>query len=230
MDKSAPQSLASGRIPSAILFDLDGTLIDTAPDFARSLNLQRQRYDLPPLPMPQIRSVVSEGSRALAQLGFDLSADHPDLPMRIEELLDLYEANVAVDSRLFKGMTPLLHWLDRQLIPWGIVTNKPRRFTYPLLDALGLNVKSVVCPDDVSQRKPDPESLFLACQQLGANSDQAIYIGDHARDIEAGRRAGMTTIGARYGYLAYPGEAEQWRADHLIDSAADLLQWLQERL
>ncbi len=216
------------RQPEAVFFDLDGTLADTAPDFVRCLNLQRQLHDLPPLPAEQIRAVVSNGARALVQLGFDLAPEAPDFQERHSELLDLYRDNLAVETRLFPGMVDVLAWLEARTIPWGVVTNKPRSFTLPLMEGLGLLERcgSVVCPDDVSQRKPHPESLFMACKEVGAPAAGSVYVGDHLRDIEAGRAAGMRTVAARYGYIADPEEIPSWQADHIIDHAGELIRWL----
>ncbi|WP_165854922.1 HAD-IA family hydrolase [Marinobacter sp. JSM 1782161] len=217
--------------PRAVLFDLDGTLIDTAPDFVRCLNAVRTRYRLPHLPEDVIREAVSDGARAMIQVGFDLTPDDDDYFDRHSEFLDMYESEIAVDTRLFPGMEDLLGWLEDSGIAWGIVTNKPRRFSVPLLHALDLHDRcdALVCPDDVDQRKPHPESLFLASELLQVPPPQCIYVGDHIRDIEAGRRAGMITIAARYGYVRHPGEIGEWQADYIIDSAAQLLSLLQGR-
>ena len=156
--------------PSAVLFDLDGTLLDTAPDFIRCLNQLRQHHGLAPLPPEHIRRSVSNGARAMIRVGFGLEPDHPDYLEKHTAFLDLYETGVAVETRLFEGMDTLLQALEQRHIPWGIVTNKPVRFAAPLVEALGLDQRCsvLVCPDHVSQRKPHPEALILACRQLGA--------------------------------------------------------------
>lgn len=217
--------------PNAVLFDLDGTLIDTAPDFVRCLNAVRERYNLPHLPEPEIREAVSDGARAMIQVGFGLSPDDEDYFDRHSEFLDLYESEVAVETRLFPKMDAVLAWLEEKRIPWGIVTNKPRRFSVPLLHALDLSDRcdTLICPDDVTERKPHPESLLLATELLNVEPKNCIYIGDHVRDIEAGRRAGMTTIAARYGYVRHPGSIKDWQADYIVDSAGHLLDLLQNR-
>lgn len=214
--------------PNAVLFDLDGTLIDTAPDFVRCLNAVRRRYKLPHLPEPEIREAVSDGARAMIHVGFGLSPEDDDYFDRHSEFLDLYESEIAVETRLFPGMDELLGWLEDEHIAWGIVTNKPRRFSVPLLHALDLSDRcdALVCPDDVSERKPHPESLLLASHLLQVEPTGCIYVGDHIRDIEAGRRAGMTTIAARYGYIKHPGTIPDWKADFVIDSATHLLTML----
>ncbi|WP_246069512.1 HAD family hydrolase [Marinobacter piscensis] len=214
--------------PSAVLFDLDGTLIDTAPDFIRCLNLLRQQHGLSALPAEQIRRSVSDGARAMIRVGFGLEPEHPDFSGKHTAFLDLYEAGVAVETRLFEGMNPLLLSLEQRGIPWGIVTNKPERFAAPLIQALGLadRCASLVCPDHVTDRKPHPESLFLACTQIGAAPEQTVYVGDHQRDIEAGRNARMKTIAVRYGYIEEPETVDLWQADIVADTVSDLAKLL----
>ncbi|MCG8518503.1 MAG: phosphoglycolate phosphatase [Pseudomonadales bacterium] len=218
------------RRPSTVLFDLDGTLIDTAPDFIRCLNLLRQQRGLPALPAEQIRRSVSNGARAMIDVGFGLGPDDQDYLEHHSAFLDLYEDGVAEETTLFPGMEELLVWLEGEGIPWGIVTNKPARFTTPLLAALALDDRcaAVVCPDHVSQRKPHPEAILLACRQLNVVPDHGIYVGDHRRDIEAGRNAGMTTIAVRYGYIEQPEEVDLWQADEVaatVDELAKLIQY-----
>ena len=215
--------------PAAVLFDLDGTLIDTAPDFIRCLNQLRQQHGLAALPAEQIRPSVSNGARAMIRIGFGLEPEHPDYLAKHSAFLDLYEAGVAVETTLFEGMDGLLTALETRNIPWGIVTNKPARFAVPLIDALGLADRcgALVCPDHVAERKPHPESLFLACRQIQAEPIKSIYVGDHERDIEAGRNAGMRTIAVRYGYLEQPEAIDLWQADVIADTVSDLAKLLQ---
>lgn len=215
--------------PSAVLFDLDGTLIDTAPDFIRCLNQLRQQHGLTPLPAAHIRRSVSNGARAMVRVGFGLEPEHPDYLAKHTAFLDLYEEGVAVETRLFEGMDPILLGLEQRGIPWGIVTNKPVRFAAPLVQALGLAQRcaAVICPDHVAERKPHPEALFLACDQIGVAPSQAIYVGDHERDIEAGRNAGMKTIAVRYGYIEEPASVDHWQADIIADTVSDLAKLLQ---
>lgn len=215
--------------PSTVLFDLDGTLIDTAPDFILCLNQLRQQHGLPNLPADDIRPSVSNGARAMVRVGFGLEPEHPDYLARHTAFLDLYEAGLAIETRLFEGMSTLLQSLESRNIPWGIVTNKPARFASPLIQALGLAERcaSLICPDHVAQRKPNPEPLFLACQQIGADPARAIYVGDHERDIEAGRNAGMKTIAVRYGYIEAPETVDLWQADIVANTVTDLAKLLQ---
>lgn len=218
MSRSIPDS------PSTVLFDLDGTLMDTAPDFIRCLNQLRARYDLPPLPDQAIRPSVSSGARAMIRVGFELTPEDVGYSERHSAFLDLYEAGVAEETRLFAGMEAILVWLERKQIPWGIVTNKPSRFTLPLLEALALDRRcaSVVCPDHVVQRKPHPESLLLACRQMAVLPRHGVYVGDHLRDIQAGQEAGMVTIAAGYGYIEPADAIESWQADHTVSEVAQL--------
>jgi len=215
--------------PSAVLFDLDGTLIDTAPDFIWCLNTQRARHGLAPMDAARIRGTVSNGARALVELGFGLTPDMPDYKAIHSELLDIYLDHLAVDTVLFPGMEEVLAHLEQQQIPWGIVTNKPRRFTEPLLVGLNLDRRCqvTVCPDDVAQRKPHPESLLKAAKTIQAVPEKAFYVGDHERDIVAGRAAAMKTVAARYGYIADPLEIPGWQADHIIDHGNELLALIQ---
>ncbi len=221
--------MKTDALPSAVLFDLDGTLIDTAPDFIRCLNMLRQQHKLEALPAEHIRRSVSNGARAMIRVGFGLAPEHPDYLEKHTAFLDLYEAGVAIETTLFEGMDELLRDLESRSIPWGIVTNKPARFAIPLIEALGLAERcaTLICPDHVTERKPHPEPLFLACREIGAEPKQAIYVGDHERDIEAGRNAGMRTIAVRYGYIEQPESVDLWQADIIVDTVSDLAKLLQ---
>jgi phosphoglycolate phosphatase len=216
----------------AVFFDLDGTLLDTAPDFAKVVNHLRERHGYGPLPFQAIRNTVSQGARALITLAFSLQEDADGFETLKQELLALYSANLAEQSVLFPGFDALLYWLDEQNIIWGIVTNKPRAFTDPILKAFQLTDRchSVVCPDDVHQTKPHPEPLLLAAKQAGCHPRQAVYVGDHRRDIEAGQAAGMTTIAAGYGYIDPCDPADSWQADHLVEDSLDLQKLLENTL
>ena len=212
---------------AAVLFDLDGTLIDTAPDFIRIVRKLCAEDGIPEPSAAQIRSQVSEGARAMVRL------IHPELPLADPALLtyrqrflDEYAQQIAVDTVFFDGMAALLDSLEQRHIAWGIVTNKPRYLSERLLIALGLQQRCavLVCPEDVQHAKPDPEPMFLAANQLGIAADQIIYVGDHPRDIDAGRAAQMPTILAAYGYLP-PERAHDlndWQADHVVADVAEL--------
>jgi len=214
---------------AAVLFDLDGTLIDTAPDFIRCLNHLRVEEGMQPLPSAEIRKHVSSGARAMVALGFGVHPGDADYRRHHSAFLDLYEANVAVETCLFDGFEPLLRNLEDRGIPWGIVTNKPARFALPLIAGLNLaeRCKTLICPDHVSQRKPHPEALWLAAAQLDVVPAETFYVGDHPRDIEAGNAAGMTTVAVRFGYLNDPTDADTWEADYVVDTVQDLAKLLQ---
>jgi phosphoglycolate phosphatase len=216
--------------PETVLFDLDGTLLDTAPDFILVLNALRQEYDLNPLPDEQIRNTVSNGARALVTLGFGVNEGDKGFEIYREKLLSAYLDQLGQASRLFPGMNDLLEALEGENIPWGIVTNKPSRFTIPLLEALSLSqrCKALVCADQVTKPKPHPESLLKACSIVSAKPEKSIYVGDHRRDIEAGHSAKMTTITALFGYISEHDKPESWRATFQANSAADIYKYIFE--
>lgn len=209
-------------MPSAVLFDLDGTLVDTAPDFFAVVNDLRQESDLPHIAHSSIRQQVSNGGSALTRLTWQIELDHPEFDYYRQQLLARYEQHIGSASALFPGFEQVLSDLQAAGIHWGIVTNKPRRYTELLLERLPLDCPIVVCPDDVSRAKPDPEPLLLAASQLEVSASQCWYVGDHQRDIDAGQAAGMFTLGCRFGYLAEPAEADQWGADAVLDTALEL--------
>lgn len=214
---------------NAVLFDLDGTLLDTAPDFFVVVNQLCQRHGWPQQDYPSIRNTVSHGSRALITLVSGIEAHEPVFESLRDELLALYINHIAVKTTFFDGMEAVIDWLESENIHWGIVTNKPRLYTELLLEQLQLSQRcsTVVCPDDVSATKPDPEPLFLACQQLNIAPANTLYVGDHRRDIEAGQRAGMQTVAANYGYIDHSDPAASWGASHFVEHASELLPLLQ---
>jgi phosphoglycolate phosphatase len=216
----------------AVLFDLDGTLLDTAPDFTLVVNKLLEAHNREALDPLEIRNAVSRGARALVSLAFDITTDHEQFNSLLEELLDLYSENLHVASRPFPGIVELLRFLQQHSLQWGIVTNKPVRFTEPLLAAINLDppCDTVICPDHVQNTKPHPEPLLLACKQLDCDPGQAIYIGDHLRDIEAGRQAGMYTIAATYGYLDQDENVDDWQADAKANSVTQIHQIISQRL
>ena len=211
-----------------MLFDLDGTLLDTAPDFARVLNGMRIEHGLPALPYTRIRATVSHGARALVQLGFGVIDGEPGFAPLRSRLLALYEAGLSLETTPFDGIRALLRGLGERGIAWGVVTNKPHYLARPLMAAMGLEpaAATLVCPEHVSRTKPDPEPLLLACRQLGCAPEAAIYVGDHARDIEAGRRAGMPTVAATWGYLTEDESVADWGADEIARDVPHLQQLL----
>ncbi|HSO07332.1 MAG TPA: HAD hydrolase-like protein [Pelomicrobium sp.] len=209
----------------AVLFDLDGTLADTAPDLAGALNRQRGRRGLAPLPIAQVRPHASAGARGLLAVGFGLKPDDPDFePMR-EEFLALYLERLCEDTRLFPGMSELLDELERRAVSWGVVTNKPARFTVPLLAALGLGSRAgcVVSGDTCAQPKPHPAPLLAASERLAVTPAQCIYLGDDERDTRASLAAGMRSIVACYGYLGNERPWQEWGAEGGIDRPDELI-------
>lgn len=218
-----------------VLFDLDGTLIDTAKDFIRIIQHMAQQQGLERLDDDLIRSQVSEGGRAMVHLLYpNLALDSAELWQYRQQFLDIYEQNICVDTTLFEGMNELLLDLEQRDIAWGIVTNKPRYLTELLLKSLNLTERCavLVCPEDVSKTKPDPEPMYLACKQLDIAPEQCIYVGDHPRDIDAGRNAQMYTILASYGYLPLDRRDDlvSWQADEIVADVATLHQAILKRI
>lgn len=208
-----------------ILFDLDGTLVDTAHDLAYALNLQRERHRLPTLPLEVIRPYASHGSKGLLSVGFDLSPEDDSFPAMREEYLELYDQVLTRKPILFDGVAELLAKLDQKSVRWGVVTNKPRRFTEPLMQNIGLwqRAACVVSGDDATRPKPYPDTLLLACEQANVNPQICWYVGDAERDIQAGKAAGMQTVVALYGYLGEADQPEEWGADRFVNSPLDIL-------
>ncbi len=208
----------------AVLFDLDGTLLDSAKDFYWVIDKMLADRDLPPVDRSSFRQHVSDGARAMICSAFSLPADAQETELLLQEFLALYQQHLMIEATLFSGLDSVLRDLELRKIPWGIVTNKPERFCGTILKRLELQERcaTLVCPEHVSQRKPDPEALLLACRQLQCNPAEALYLGDHERDIEAGRRAGMTTIACSWGYLHSEDDPTQWQADHIIRDTREL--------
>ena len=211
-----------------VLFDLDGTLADTAPDLAMALNQTLERRGKTTLPFDVIRPVVSLGGAAMLELGFGITDSDPGYESLRKEFLDNYYADIANSTILFDGMEQVLGLLELNHLQWGIVTNKPGWLTTPLLSELKLDERPgcVVSGDTLPQRKPHPAPLLHACKLLNQDPGSAVYIGDARRDIEAGINAGMQTVIARYGYISSDEKPETWGADIMIDSPGDLLDWL----
>jgi phosphoglycolate phosphatase len=212
----------------AVLFDLDGTLADTAPDMALTVNAMRARRGLEPVDPRVVRPYVSQGARGMICAAFEMTPEHPDFAAMREEFLDIYAGNLCVGSRLFPGMDDVLESLEERGIAWGVVTNKFERFAKPLIDQLGLGERAavVVGGDTCARAKPFPDSLLHAAQSLGTLPAQTLYIGDDLRDVQAARAAGMPVIVAGYGYLGVGPPAAQWGADGIIDSPAEISDWL----
>jgi len=208
----------------AVLFDLDGTLADTAPDLALAANLLRAEHDLPELPLATLRPHTSSGARGLLRVAFGLSPTDADYPSYVERFLVHYADNLCVNTRLFDGMAPLLEALEAAAIPWGIVTNKQARYTLPLVAALELDQRAccIVSGDTTARAKPAPDPLLFACRTAGLEPAQTVYVGDDLRDIVAGRAAGMPTVATAWGYLGEEIPIEEWGADHIIDHPREL--------
>ena len=211
----------------AILFDLDGTFADTAPDLGYAVNRMRIARGLAPVPEEKTRPVTSSGARGLLSAGFGITPDHADYPAMRDEFLDIYAANLCRETRLFDGMAELIQALESRGLTWGIVTNKAERFALPLMQLLGYGarVACVIGGDTTGKLKPHPAPLFAAARAIGIDPARCIYVGDDARDILAGHAAGMKTIAVRYGYLN-GSDPTTWGADAVIDAPMDVLQQL----
>ncbi|MDX1593722.1 MAG: HAD-IA family hydrolase [Gammaproteobacteria bacterium] len=212
----------------ALLFDLDGTLADTAPDLAGALNALLAELGRPPLPYAAIRPHVSHGARALIRLGLDLGDGDPEFAPLHLRFLEIYRGAIAVETRLFDGMEALLATAEARGIPWGVVTNKPARLTDPLMEALGLTARAgcIVSGDTTAHAKPHPEPMFHASREVGVPPESCLFVGDAERDIEAARRAGMRSLVARFGYIGPDDRPETWGADGQVDSPAEIAAWI----
>ena len=209
-----------------VLFDLDGTLIDTAPDMANALNLLLAEEGKPTLAYEIIRPIVSNGSVALVQLGFGESTAQLD---RLKQrYLDIYLAHLCEQSTLFDGMQELLTHIEQSNMNWGVVTNKPGWLTNPLMQQIGLadRAATIISGDTTKNRKPHPEPMLLASKQAGSEPAQCIYIGDAQRDIEAGNNAGMKTVIALYGYIAASENIDDWQAHHRIQHPREIMEFI----
>ena len=213
---------------SAVLFDLDGTLIDTAPEFIH-IGLQlRAEAGFPPIDAKTIWHSVSNGAIGMVEAALEMPADDPAFEQWRQRFLTLYEASLGDLSHPYPGLPELVAGLDKAGRAWGVVTNKLSRFALPLMNKMPFDpaAGAVVTPDHVDQPKPDPEAILLACEQLSCDPTETLFIGDHLRDIEAGRGAGCFTLAAAYGYLA-PGEAaSSWQADAVAESSRGLAEMI----
>lgn len=214
---------------AAVFFDLDGTLVDTAPDLGAALNAVLVEEGHSPLPLARTRPVTSQGVRGLLRIGFNISPEEPGYAGLAERVLIHYEKNICVDSCLFPAVDEVLAHLEKQAISWGIVTNKHSRFTLPLVQALKLDTraKAIISGDSAARAKPAPDTLLLAAQQAQVSPQDCLYIGDDLRDVLAGHAAGMKTLAIRWGYLGEDKPIEEWGADYIIATPEELLAWLQ---
>lgn len=212
----------------AVLFDLDGTLVDTAPDLGFALNTLLEEEGFAALPHDKIRPVASNGSAGLLGLGFGLTTEDPDFQTLQKRFIRLYQDNIARRSALFPGMSEVLKVLETTDITWGIITNKPAFLTDPLAKLLALTDRAacIVSGDTTSHAKPHAAPMLHACNIISVAPKNCLYVGDSVRDIKAGKNANMTTIAALYGYIAADDNPDTWQADGSIDHPIELLKWL----
>ena len=208
----------------AVFFDLDGTVLDTAVDMANALNALLKSVNRKTLPLDNVRKHVSNGAAALVKLGFGITDQDPSFMDLRQKLLDFYAADLASHTQPFPGIEDLIANLARYDIKWGLITNKPWAYTEPLLQhfEFARAPLTVICPDHVKQRKPAPDSIYLACEIANCKTSEVVYVGDHQRDIECGIRAGCDTIAVGYGYIADDGNHNDWGATHVVDKSEEL--------
>lgn len=216
----------------AVLFDLDGTLADTAPDLGGTVNFLLAEEGRPQLPLSALRPFVSQGARGLLRAGFGIDASDADYERLTERFLEIYAGRLCAESRLFDGIADLLDRLESMDLRWGIVTNKRMRFTDPLVELLGLypRTRCVVSGDTTAEAKPSALPIRHACTLLDCAPERTLYVGDDIRDVQAGRNAGCHTVAVSYGYLGDGGALETWGADLVIDHPAKLSEFLTTRV
>jgi N-acetyl-D-muramate 6-phosphate phosphatase len=215
----------------AVLFDLDGTLIDSAPDLGAAADKMRVQRGLASLPLEHYRSMAGAGARGMLAVAFGMTPEHPDFPAMREEFFVNYENCMTQRTYAFEGVAELIGQLTARGLPWGVVTNKSMRFTLPLTKSMSLfhSAAAVVCGDSTPFAKPHPAPLLEAARQLKLEPGQCIYVGDDERDVLAGRAAGMPTVAATYGYLGSNSDTLLWGADAHIQSPLELLPLLKSR-
>ena len=208
----------------AVLFDMDGTLLDSAPDFIAICQVMRAERGLPPIADKLIRDQVSGGARAMVEATFALPADAEGFEALRLEFLERYQSHCAVLTKPFDGMAELLNEIEQAKLIWGVATNKPVRYAEPIMQQLGLATRSavLVCPDHASRSKPDPEMIVLACAKMGIEPAATLFVGDDERDIEAGRAAGCKTAAVTYGYIHPQDNPRNWGADVVVDHPLEL--------
>ncbi|AHF68914.1 N-acetylmuramic acid 6-phosphate phosphatase MupP [Pseudomonas cichorii] len=216
----------------AVLFDMDGTLLDTAPDFIAISQAMLADRGLPAVADKLIRDEISGGAKAMVAATFAMSPQDPAFEALRLEFLERYQRDCAVHSKLFDGMAQLLADIEKSGLIWGVVTNKPVRFAQPIMEQLGLAERSalLICPDHVTHSKPHPEPLILACSQLDLDPASVLFVGDDLRDIESGRDAGTKTAAVRYGYIHPNDNPDHWGADVVVDHPLDLRKVLDNAL
>jgi len=214
--------------PCAVLFDLDGTLVDSAPDLAGAGNEMRLHRSLPALPMDRFRPMVGSGARGMVGIALQVTPDSVEYEKLRVEFLARYEARLTRESEVFPEMMPVLAALDAHPLRWGIVTNKASRYAVPVVEGLGLAARAAVLisGDTTPHAKPHPAPLLEAARRLGVAPESCVYVGDDLRDIQAGRAAGMRTVAAAWGYLGLGEPIAAWQANVVIERPEELLQWL----
>jgi 2-phosphoglycolate phosphatase len=208
----------------AVLFDMDGTLLDSAPDFIAVAQAMRIDRGLPPIAEQLIREQISGGARAMVASAFAMDPNAAEFAALRQEFLDRYQQHCAVFTRPFDGIAELLADIEQANLIWGVVTNKPLRYAEPIMQQLGLAQRSaiLICPEHVTNTKPDPEPMLLACSRLGLEPASVLFVGDDLRDIESGRAAGTRTAAVRYGYINRDDNPDHWGADAVVDHPAEL--------
>jgi phosphoglycolate phosphatase len=210
--------------PRAVLFDLDGTLIDSAPDLAGAVNDMRASRGRPPVAYATLRAEVGSGARGMVRLGFGLGPDDDGFAALRAEFLACYDARKTRETSVFPAMRPVLAALDRSGVPWGIVTNKAGWLAEPLIAAIGglHSAATLVCGDTMSRAKPHPDPLLEAARRMAVPPEHCLYVGDDLRDMQAGRAAGMRTVAAAWGYLGAEAAVTEWQADAVAADPAEL--------
>ncbi len=212
----------------AVLFDLDGTLADTAPDMARTVNVMLENRGRPPVALAIVRPHVSKGARGMIAAAFGIGTDDPKFKGMREEFLGIYADNLCIESRLFPGVGQLLDRLEAEGITWGVVTNKAERLARPVLDGLGIGARAgvIVGGDTCARAKPFADPLLHASEKLGIAPVRSLYVGDAERDVQAARAAGMKVVVAGYGYLGDGPPPSAWGADAILDSPLAIGSWM----
>ncbi|MCQ8106099.1 phosphoglycolate phosphatase [Methylomonas sp. SURF-2] len=214
-----------------VLFDLDGTLVDTAPDLISCLNQTLLEHGYPAVPAAEVKPSISLGALAMIQRATQ-NLDAARQQQLLDHMLDCYQDNIAEHSRFFDGMSETLETIEALGLKWGVVTNKRERFTLPLMEALNLSRRAacIISGDTTANSKPHPEPMLAACRQAGVNPQNCVYIGDASHDITAGKNANMRTLAALYGYIKDSDQPENWGADALIEEPRQLQQWIKTAL
>jgi len=213
----------------AVLFDLDGTLIDSAPDLAAAVDSMRVKRGLPSLPLADYRPMAGAGARGMLGIAFGMAPEHPEFADFREEFFVNYERCMTQRTRIFRGVPELLQWLSDRDMPWGVVTNKSERFTLPLTRSMPMfeTAAAIVSGDTTPHAKPHPEPLLEAARRLGVDPAACVYVGDDERDIVAGMAAGMATVAVTYGYLGHQADTSRWGAHAQVQSPSELSDLLQ---